>query len=541
MSGAREDGAASRQWMPLPRAMALAEEHRRAGRLAAAEDMCRQILRAKPENAEATHLLGLIAHQAGNGAAAIDLLRRAIQLDRNVALYHANLGEICRLAGRLDEAVKAGRRAVQLNSQYPQALSNLGIALYDRGEYAEAVACHERAIAIAPGFAEAHSNLGNALRALRRFDEAIPAYRRALDIKPAYADAWSNLGSTLHLSGRYEEATAAYKRALAIDPAQANAHAGLGMLLLLRGNFADGWAEYEWRWRSSEMKLARLPGLPWQGENLEGRRIHVHSEQGFGDVIQFARYVPMLRERGAEVSLLVQPQLARLVAHSMPWATMVTEREPAGLPPEYHCALLTLPRIFGTRFETIPLQCPYLHAPDESARRWQDRFAGDPALKVGLVWAGNPKQINEVNRGIEIAGLGPLLAIPGVRFFSLQVGPRAGDLKSIPANVVTDLSAELTDFSETAGAMAALDLVISTDTSVPHLAGALGRPVWLLLSRVVDWRWFLEREDSPWYPTMRLFRQDEAGSWEPVVARVAAELSAVASGAREKLTPRQGA
>ena len=516
--------------------LALADQQRRAGQLAEAERLCREVLKSEPHHPEAHHQLAVIAHQAGNMAAALDMMQLAIAANDRVPLYHANYCELLRLAGRPQEAVAAGERATILDPTLPQAHCNLGVAYYDTGDYRSAAHSYERAIAHDPKFAEAWSNLGNALRAQHKLEDALVAYDRALAIRADYADAHANKASTLHLIGRIEESKATYRRAIALDPMQANAHSGLSLLLLLEGNFDCGWFEYEWRWRSTEMPPRRVAGVPWEGDRTSGKRLFIHSEQGLGDALQFVRYLPLLTARGARITLLVPDSLRKLIAASMPDVTLWDEKTPM---PNYdrHCALLSLPRLFRTTLNTIPADTPYLRASADVSARWRQRLGEGAGLRVGIVWAGNPKHINDPARSITIEKLAPLLAVADARFYSLQVGPRVEDLQRLGTASVTSLARELTDFTETAGAVANLDLVITIDSSVAHLAGAMGKPFWLLTPAVPDWRWLHEREDNPWYPTARLFRQRMRLQWEPVVARVAEELARVAAGDRRRLLP----
>ena len=524
--------------MPPGEALVYADRCRSEGRLMEAEAVCRQILRAEPNSPEASHLLGVIAHQGGKLADAIEHVRRAVKLAPRVALYHANLGEMLRLAGRPRLAAEQARRALEIEPDMAMALSNLGVALYELKEYEEAAHSQRKAIAAKPDFAEAHSNLGNALHALKRFDEAIAAYRRALELKPNYADAWANLGTTLHHNGDFNEGMSALRRAIALAPHHANAHSGLGILLLMRGDFAEGWDEYEWRLRSSERKGPRFPQKPWQGESLAGRHIYVEAEQGFGDTLQFIRYIPLLAARARKVTVRVHQQLVTLLRESLPGITVLGDR---GDPEPYACdaVLLSLPRLFKTRLETIPAQVPYLRAPADAVQRWRARLGKMPGLKVGLVWAGNPDHVNDHRRSVDPALLAPVLATPGVSFASLQVGPRSADLKIMKGRgaAIEDLASTFDDFLESAAAVSALDLVITVDTSAAHLAGALGRPVWVLLPAVTDWRWMLHREDNPWYPNMRLFRAKDGEPWSAVIARVAQELAMVAAGDLTRLMP----
>jgi len=531
-------GNPAQPFMPLGEALMLADRYRGEGRLLEAEGLCRQVLAAQPDVAEAEHLLGVIAHQNGKLAEAIEHVRRATKLAPKNALFHANLGEMLRLAGRPKLAAEEARRALAIDPTMAAAHSNLGVALYELKDYEEAAQAQRRAIAAKPDFVEAHSNLGNALHALKRFDEAVASYRQAIALNPDYADAWANLGTTLHHAGEFEEGAAALRRAVALAPGHANARSGLGILLLMRGDLGEGWDEYEWRLRSTERKGPRFPERPWEGESLSGRHIYVQAEQGFGDALQFARYAPLLAARAGKVTLRVHQQIVTLLRESLPGIEVLGDR---GDPAPYQCdaVLLSLPRLFRTRLETIPASVPYLRAPADARKRWAPRVAPLPGLKVGLVWAGNPEHVNDMRRSHSLATLAPVLDVPGISFVSLQVGPRAADLKTREhrGRKVLDLTDKLTDFAESAALVSGLDLIITVDTSVCHLAGALGKPVWVLLPWVTDWRWMLGREDNPWYPTMRLYRQKRDEAWPPIIAGIARDLAAVAAGDLAPLTP----
>ncbi|NEU96124.1 tetratricopeptide repeat protein [Bradyrhizobium uaiense] len=524
-------------FMPLGEALQYAERCRSDGRLTEAEAVCRQILQVQPNTPEVEHLLGVIAHQNGKLAEAIQHVQRATRLAPQIAVFHANLGEMLRLAGRPKLAVEEARRALAIEPDLPAALSNLGVALYELKDYEEAARAQRKAIAAAPDFAEAHGNLGNALHALRKFDEAIAAFRRAVELKPDYADGWANYGTTLHHSGSFDEGIAALRRAIALAPHHANARSGLGILLLMRGEFGEGLDEYEWRLRSTERKGPRFPEIPWAGGSLAGKHIYVQAEQGFGDTLQFARYIPPLARRASRVTLRVHQQLVTLFRESLPGITVLGDR---GDPAPYHCdaVLLSLPRLFRTRLESIPSDVRYLRAPADAAQRWGKHLAKMRGLKVGLVWAGNPEHVNDSRRSLDLKVLAALFEVQGASFASLQFGPRTADLKKRKGKpAIEDLGARFEDFADTAGAVDALDLVITVDTSVAHLAGALGKPVWVLLPWVSDWRWMLNREDNPWYPTMRLFRQKRGESWTDIVPRIVKELAAVVQGDLARLTP----
>src|SRR5579872_4608996 len=513
-----------------------AERLRQAGQLTEAVQRLEQLAASHPDDAQTLHLLGVVQHQLGRTRDAIASVGRAAELAPDEALYQANLGEMWRLAGRLELALEHGERAVALKPDYPEALSNLGIAHYERKDFERAAAMHRRAIAVDEAFAAGHSNLGNALYGLREFEAAAACYRRALALRPDFAEAWGNLGTALHHAGDMDEAVVALRRAIAIDPQSANARSGLGILLLMRSEFAEGWEEYEWRLRSTEVRAPYEPQRPWRDEPLEGRSLYVHAEQGFGDSIQFARYLPLLTERGAKVTFRVQQALAGLMRQSFPGVEVLGDRTAPATGAEFECALLSLPHRFGTRLETIPATTPYLVADAAEARRWRSRLAGD-GLAVGIAWAGNPEHVNDQRRSSSLGELAPLFEVGNVRFISLQVGARAADLKDWAGPPILDVAGELVGFASTAAAMSALDLVISVDSAVAHLAGALAKPVWLLTPWLSDWRWLIEREDSPWYPTLRQFRQARGQSWAEVASRLAAELSAVAGGDAARLTP----
>jgi tetratricopeptide (TPR) repeat protein len=513
------DRGAAAAIMPLGELLGYADRCRSEGRLAEAESACRRVLDAIPTQPEAQHQLGLIAHQRGKLSEAIDHLDKAVKLAPDNALFHANLTEMLRQAGRFKVAVEQGRRAVAADPTLTVAWSNFGAALFELKEYEEAAKALRSAIAIDPNFAQGHCSLGNALHGLKRFDEAIACYRQAVELAPGHADAWANLGTALHHNGAYADAFAGLRRAIALNPENANARSGLGILLLMRGDFAEGWAEYEWRLRSAERKGPRFPENPWLGESLAGKHIYVQAEQGFGDTLQFSRYLPWLAKRAQKVTFRAHQQLVGLLRESLPGVEVLGDR---GDPAPYDCdiALMSLPHLFGARYETIPADIPHLRAPAEAIARWRRRLAGMEGLKVGLIWGGNPEHTNDRRRSIDVDCLAPLLNIPGISFVSLQFGPRAAELAQLGAEgrKVLDLSQDLGDFANTAGAVMGLDLVISIDSSGAHLAGGLGKPIWVLTSCVADWRWRLEREDNVWYPNARLFRQavgeeSYAGKW----------------------------
>ena len=385
-----------------------------------------------------------------------------------------------------------------------------------------------------PDNAATHSNLGNALRFQGKLDEAIASYQQALRLQPDYADAHSNLGNSLRDQGLIDEAIASYQRALQLKPDYAEAHLNLSMPLLLRGNFDQGWAEYEWRWRFKGFlpKGASRPPTTdrdWDGSPLRGRSILLHAEQGLGDTIQFIRYASLLKESGAaRITLVCPPSLQRLLSRCPDIDQIVT-----GSPfPDFDvCAfLLSLPRPLGTlSIEAIPAKVPYLDCAPELVERWDARLAelgaGRPGLRVGIAWQGYPGHKGDLWRSVRLEQFAALAEHPGIHLISLQQGPGSEQLEKTPG-LALPIGPELADLAETAAVIRCLDLVISVDTAVAHLAGALAAPVWLALPMVPDWRWLLERPDSPWYPTMRLFRQEKRGEWNEVFGRIKDALSA---------------
>ena len=579
----------------VPELLQSAVARHQAGELEPAEELYRQVLANDPDNADALHLLGVIAYQVRNYAAALELIGAAIRRRDQVPAFHNNFGNVLRDQGFWDQALVAYASAVTLDPTFVEAHTNLGLVLHRKGKIEEALMRHDKALALRPDHAVAHFNRGRALRDLEQEDEAAAAleaaiackpdfgaahntlgnlhqqagrrdaaepcylravtldpedvdahnnlgsllmtdgrlgeavvrFERALSLRPDFADAWSNLGATSQKQGCVEAAARAFRQAIELAPDNAGAHWNLALALLLQGEYEAGWPEYEWRARRRAASPPREFAAPrWSGEALDGRAILLHAEQGLGDTLQFVRYAALVARRGGRVVLECQPELTALLA-SVPGVAEVRAGG-APLPPvAAHAALMSLPLIFATRAETIPTEVPYITVPEAAARRWAARLGESEQPSVGLVWAGNPGHANDANRSIDPACLRPLLSSGARRFVSLQVGARAARLARFDADRVLDLSAELTDFVETAAAICALDLVITVDTSVAHLAGALGRPVWLLLPFAPDFRWLLEREDSPWYPTMRLFRQARPGDWVSVVARVAEALSAV--------------
>ncbi len=475
-------------------ALRLAQRHRDAGRFRDAESIYREILAQRPDHAESHHQLGLLAYQEGRHAAAIESLRRAIALRPDTWSFHTNLGAALAALERWDEAVAAYRRALDM----------------------------------APERAETYNNIGIAYREQDKLDLALAALDQAIVLSPERAECHTNRGAVLERLGLHEAAAAAHRRAIQLIPSFAEAHFNLATSLLVRGQLAEGWREYEWRWECPgfQTRPTPHPQPTWEGDDPTGRTVLLRSEQGLGDTIQFARYAPFVSRRGARVVLGCPPALHALLRSVPGVAEVVTDG--MKLPRvDVQIALMSLPRVFGTAVETIPANVPYLAAPPEATERWRTKLtAGAPGLNVGLAWAGHPKNRNDRRRSISLLALAPLAAVPGVALHSLQGGEAARQLDGsrLP---IADHHSERSDFAGVAALVANLDLVISVDTVVAHLAGALGKPVWTLLPFSADWRWLTIRDDSPWYPSMRLFRQVSPGDWAGVIARVAAELARI--------------
>jgi tetratricopeptide (TPR) repeat protein len=474
----------------------------------------------------------------GEALAACD---RTIMLQPDHAEAHANRGNTLRQLRRHDEAVEACDHALALAPDFAEAHCHRGNALHALQRSDEALASYDRALALRPAYAGALCNRAAALHTLKRYDDALVACDRAIALQPDHAEAHCNRGVTLQDLMRCEEALASFARARVLRPDFADAHNNEALCRLLIGDFEGGWQKHEWRWQTDQLATERrnFPQPLWLGdEALEGKAILLHAEQGFGDTLQFCRYVPLVAARGGRVILEVQRPLAELMRTLAGAAQVVARGEP--LPAfDLHCPLLSLPLALRTRLATIPACTPYLVAPENKVRAWRDRLAGHDKPRIGLVWAGNPRKelpgCNRIDalRSLEFAQLAPLLEVSDCEFFSLQKGDDAvAQLRgSILRRHVVDWTDDLHDFSDTAALIENLHLVVTVDTAVAHLAGALNKPIWLFNRYNTCWRWLLDREDSPWYPTARLFRQDAGRRWDDVVTRVGAALRDYARGA----------
>jgi Flp pilus assembly protein TadD len=472
-----------------------------------------------------------VAHQiAGRFAEAESLYRQILALRPDSAAAFCNLGNVLAAKGRIDQSILCFRQALLVQPDFTDAGHNLAAVCLNAGRSEEAVVVLREVLLAKPNAPDALNTMGLSLCKLCRFNEAASYFQRALKLRPKNPAIYNNLGNALCAMGLYDASIGAYHRALALRPNYPAAHLNLGMILLTKENFVRGWPEYEWRWRLDDPRMRlNLKTAWWDGTALGGRTILLHNEQGFGDTIQFCRYIPQLRDLGGKVILVCQPALAELM-HQLPGITQIVFPHQPVPPHSVHCPLLTLPGVIGTTFDSIPQKVPYLAADARRAEFWRLRVPNDGRLKVGLVWAGQPTHANDRNRSITLAHLGPLAAVPNVWFCSLQKGKAAHQifLRSNDVQLV-NWEKDLKDFSDTAALIANLDLVITVDTAVAHLTGAMGKPIWVLTPFVPDWRWMLERTDSPWYPTLRLFRQPAFGDWESAIRDVADELTKKAS------------
>ena len=542
----------------------LGEAYRAMGSLDSAVTSYERAIALRPDYAEGYSNLGNALVEKGQLAQAIAMHRKAVELRPDLGGAYNNLGLALRKNRQPDEAIAALRKAIVLQPGFADAYVNLGNALYDKGCFDEAIDAYRKAIQRRPNHLGAYINLGSALREKDLDDEAVAACQRAIAISPDSSAAHYYLGLALRMKGRLDEAIAAYDKAIQLQPDFAEAHWNRSLALLLNGDLERAWAEYEWRWRYDGFASPRrdFPQPRWKGEDPSGRTILLHSEQGLGDTIQAIRYAPRVARLGARVIVECQAGLKSLIEGVEGVERVLARGEPL---PEFdlHSPMLSLPLAFGTTLETIPADVPYIKADPSLVETWRKRLGGGEGVRVGLVWAGSPAGQADRLRSVSLSLLAPLApfqrcgarrisssprtnslvrgspvgtaptepvgtglaGVKGMTFYSLQKGEAAKEARNPPTGMrLVDLTGDIENFADTAALIANLDLVVSVDTAVAHLAGAMARPVWTLLPFVPDWRWMLGREDSPWYPTMRLFRQAKRGDWAGVVERVAREL-----------------
>ncbi len=497
------------------------------GALDEARRLCDALLQRKPDDMRAMCLMAAAAADAGQLEEGLRWAQRAASADPASASPHFVAGRLWQGAGRLPEAEANYRRAVELQPGHARAQNNLGSVLHMQGRLEAALVAYRRALDLDPGLPQANQNYASIVRDAGALARAAEEYRRYTQANPGDALALNDLGNTLRELGRHDEALAAYGRALELNPALAEAHFSRSFVLLLLGDYAAGWKDYEWRWRiPAFIAPARRFAQPvWNGGALPGGTILLHAEQGLGDTLQFVRYAPLVAQRCAQVVLECQPELVGLMQRVAGVRRVVAQGEAL---PDFvaHAPLLSLPGIFGTTLDSVPWNGPYVHADAGRVASWRKAMpASDARLSVGLVWAGRPQQWDDRKRSIALDMLAPL-AREGVAFYSLQKGEAAAQAASPPPGMhLVDLSSRIRDFSDTAALASQLHLVITIDTSVAHLAGAMGLPVWVLTAHAPDWRYHIGREDNPWYPTMRLFRQERDGDWSGAIAAAADALT----------------
>lgn len=490
----------------------------------------RRALQVKPDLAPAWNNLGRLHVDAGELKPAADCFLHAIRLKPDFAEPHFNLGDILRALKRPRVAIEAYTNALRLNPGFAGAWNNLGNLLKDGGNLDKAADCFREVIRLQPDNHGGYYNLGSTLKDIGLAKEAAAHLQNAIRLQPGHAESWNNLALVHKNEAEWDKAIACFGESIRLKSELAAAYWNRSFVHLLHGRFREGWQDYEWRFRLPNWRriYPYRPRQPrWDGTADPNLTILVHDEQGLGDTLQFVRYLPEVRRRCGRVILETRRELIPLLKDSAAIDEIVARPEDERMPgvtADLHVPLMSLPFIFGTTGDTVPAEVPYIRPDALRSSAWAARIDG-PGLKVGLVWAGRPEHQNDRNRSCRLETFLPLARIPGVRLYSLQKGPAESQIaNSALRDAIVHLGPELHDFSDTAAALSHLDLLVSVDTSVAHLAGAMARPVWVLLPNIPDWRWMLDREDSPWYPTMRLFRQTGISTWSPLADKVAAEL-----------------
>ncbi|HUB24702.1 MAG TPA: tetratricopeptide repeat protein [Tepidisphaeraceae bacterium] len=540
--------------MQTDEALNLAIHHHQSGDLPGAEKIYRQILTTDPNDLDALYLLAQVSLQAGRGEEALKLIRRAIAIDSRVAELHQVLGSILESRNELDHAIDAHRQALALNPDLGAAHSGLGHALRKKGDLETAISHMRQAAALQPSVPQTHYNLGVFLQESGQALPALASYRRSLDLKPdfvearcqagalllevddpaaameflnraiadrpEYAEAHNNLGVAHHAMGRFEEAIASFQRASDLRPDNAESHWNRALSRLLSGDSERGWQDFRRGWPFQAQRASiKFTGPEWDGANLAGKRILIHNQWGAGDAIQMARYLPAVVERGGTIVCMCHHSLHRLLAQIAPVRQWIGLKDP--LPPyDTHCSMVGLPAIFGL----LPANKPYLRADKTAVAQWRMRVPADDRPKVGIAWANRPIP---PGRCPPTSAWATLAQASNAWFCMLQKPIAMQRGPGVPAGIpMVDWTSDLRDFADTAALIESLDLVISVDTAVAHLAAALGKPVWLLLKNVPDWRWMMDRADTPWYSTMRLFRQPTRGDWDTPLSQIVEKLKA---------------
>ena len=495
------------------------------GELAQAKAAYEQVLAIQPKHFDALHLLGIVASQTKNFDLAQELIGKAIKLRPNAAGAYSNRGIALRELKRLDEAIASYDQAIAINPDYAEAYGNRGNVLKELKRFDEALASYDHAIAIKPDYAEAFSNRGNILQELKRLDQALESYEKAIAIKPDFVEVFFNRGTALKELHRLDEAIASFDQAIAIKPDHVDAHWNKSLAALLSGDFKIGWKLYEWRWKKDNFISTKRKFLQplWLGVGaLKDKTILLHAEQGLGDTIQFCKYAKLVADLGARVLLEVPRSLKTLLSDLAGVAQVLEAGQP--LPDfDFHCPLLSLPLAFKTELTAMPSPAAYLFSKAEKRNVWDQRLGPKTKPRIGLVWSGSSTHTNDQHRSLALAEV--LQNLPfDFDYVSLQQEVRAEDQAALGSSAVQHFGEHLKDFTDTAALCDLMDVVVSVDTSVAHLAGALGKPTWVLLPYAPDWRWLLERQDSPWYDEVKLYRQDKDRCWAPVLKSVAHDL-----------------
>jgi tetratricopeptide (TPR) repeat protein len=557
-----------------PDARQLAAQAQQSGDLRRAEEGYRSALRVNPRDGKIWFALGSLCADQERLVEAAACMRQALECEPGEAMWHIQLGDVLLRQEKYADAEAAYRRGLELKPNHVEALVNLGFALGELDRLDEALACYDRARLLSPAVPEIHHNRGNVLRELKRVDEAIASYdealrqrpdyakahinkgvalvgrgsvaeaigylRRGVELKPDFAEAHNSLGTALSAHGQLEGAIACYERAIALKPDYPDAQWNRALMRLLHGEYERGWPDYEWRFQCRH--ISPLPAIRqprWDGAPLEGRTILLYAEQGLGDTLQFVRFAPLVKARGGRVILQCQGMLIPLLQR----CTGIDEFVAWGAPIpacDVWTPLMSIPAALATILETIPADIPYIHADAGLVEHWRRELAAVSGFRVGIAWQGSPRHAWDRHRSVPLSAFAPLAAVPGVRLISLQKGLGAEQVQQLAGAfevTIVDLADRAGPFTDAAAIMQNLDLVVSVDSAIAHLAGALGVPVWLALPHTPDWRWLLDRSDSPWYPTARLFRQPAACAWPPVFRAIAGELDALAArrGARPLL------
>jgi len=483
----------------------------------------------RPDFAEAHYNLGIVQARLKRLEKAIESYGKSISLKPDFQPAHFNLANVYTKLDRPELAMKHYLAVLKLNPQHFKALTRLGTLVHQLGRSDQAISLLQQAIQIKPDYDQAHKELGLVFVHLCEFQKTLACFQTLVKLRPDWADAHCNEGAALNQLGRYHEAIAKYEDALELEPDHASAHWNRSLLFLLLGRYAEGWPEYSWRLRTDISHLAyahTYMQAVWDGTGFQGKRLLVHYEQGLGDVLQFIRYLPMVKARGGTLIFEAPQPICPLIQDwdCIDEIIVSIQQRPVDTPFDLQISLMDLPALFQSTLDNLPGKRPYIRAEPARVKHWGTQFV-EPGFKVGLIWAGGAVGRQRVAslklRACQLQHLAQLATVANVKLFGLQKGPGAAQASTLsPSFLIRNVGEEFSDFADTAAAIENMDLIISVDTSVAHLAGAMGKPTWVLLKFDADWRWLLERDDSPWYPSMRLFRQARGETWPTVIERV---------------------